>query len=137
MKLGMIITCITLAASIAAAQGGELILIQTTPSGATVYLKGDFEFVAKTPANLPSNLSGQYKTKITRPGYESWKGDLAFIPGNPNNFNIELKRKTRLKAGFRSLSYTRLGAALRRQCDSGWYYHPKCCVCRWRALFPR
>jgi|WetSurMetagenome_2_1015567.scaffolds.fasta_scaffold77330_2 hypothetical protein len=103
MKLGTIIICLALAASVASAQNGQTILIQTTPSGATVYLKGDFEYIAKTPANLPSNLTGLYKAKITRPGYESWKGDLTFIPGNANNFNIELKRKTRLKAGFRSL----------------------------------
>jgi hypothetical protein len=103
MKLGTIIIWLTLAASIASAQDGQTILIQTTPSGATVYLKGDFEYIAKTPANLPSNLTGLYKAKITRPGYESWKGDLTFIPGNANNFNIELKRKTRFKAGLRSL----------------------------------
>jgi hypothetical protein len=103
MKLGTLIVWLTLAASIAAAQNQESIKINTTPSGATVYLKGDFEYIAKTPANLPSNLSGQYKAKVTRPGYESWKGNLTFIPGNANNFNIDLKRKTRLKAGFRSL----------------------------------
>jgi hypothetical protein len=103
MKLGTIIIWLTLAVSIASAQDGQTILIQTTPSGATVYLKGDFEYIAKTPANLPTNLTGLYKAKITRPGYESWKGDLTFIPGNANNFNIELKRKTRFKAGLRSL----------------------------------
>ena len=103
MKPVIMIIWFTLAASIAAAQNQETIRINTNPSGATVYLKGDFEYIAKTPANLPSNLAGQYKAKITRPGYESWKGNLTFVPGNQNNFNIELKRKTRIKAGFRSL----------------------------------
>lgn len=103
MKLGTIILWLTLAGSAALAQEKESILLNTNPTGATVYLKGDFELVAKTPANLPSTLSGRYNAKITRPGYESWKGELTFIPGSPNNINIELKRKTRFKAGIRSL----------------------------------
>jgi len=105
MKIGTIILLVwlILVSSLAFAQDKESYLLNTNPTGATVYLKGDFELVAKTPANLPSTLTGLYKAKITRPGYESWKGELTFVPGNSNNVNIELKRKTRFKAGLRSL----------------------------------
>jgi hypothetical protein len=94
-------------ASLASAQdqnnSSPVFLINTNPGGATVYLNGEHSLIANTPAQLPSNLSGRYRTKIIRAGYESWKGELTFVPGTSNNFNIELKRKTRLKAGLRSL----------------------------------
>ncbi len=78
-------------------------IVITNPAGATVYLDGEYHLVASTPASLPSNLSGQYKTKIIRPGYESWRGELTFVPGMPNTVNIDLKKKTAFKAGLRSL----------------------------------
>jgi hypothetical protein len=81
---------------------GSFILI-TNPAGATVYLNGDHSLIANTPAQLPANLAGKYQTKIVRAGYESWKGELNFIAGSPNSINISLTRKTRLKAGIRSL----------------------------------
>jgi hypothetical protein len=41
--------------------------------------------------------------RISRPGYESWKGDLSFLPESSNSVNINLNKKTRFKAGLRSL----------------------------------
>lgn len=75
----------------------------TNPPGATAYLHGEYDLVVNTPANLPSDLSGKYRVKITRPGYESWSGELSFMPGSPNSVNINLSKKTRFKAGLRSL----------------------------------
>lgn len=84
------------------AQTKDEILITTKPPGATVYLDGDFELVANTPARLPADISGRYKAKITRPGYETWKGELTFVPGSPNQIEIRLTSKTRFKAFVRS-----------------------------------
>ena len=85
------------------AQDNGEILISTRPPGATVYLYGAYDLVANTPARLPSDLSGRYKAKITRPGYEIWKGELTFVPGSVNDIDIKLSKKTRIKASLRSL----------------------------------
>jgi hypothetical protein len=78
-------------------------IFTTNPPGATAYFYGDYELVVNTPANLPSDFAGKYKVKVTRPGYESWTGELSFMPGAPSSVNINLSRKTRIKAGLRSL----------------------------------
>jgi hypothetical protein len=78
-------------------------ILTTNPPGATVYFYGDYNLVVNTPAILPANLEGKYKVRIIRPGYETWKGELALLPGNPENINVDLSQKTRFKAGLRSL----------------------------------
>jgi hypothetical protein len=85
------------------AQEEERILISTKPSGATIYLKGEFDIVANTPAHLPMDISGRYKAKITRPGYETWKGELTFVPGSANDVEVALSAKSRYKASLRSI----------------------------------
>ncbi len=87
----------------AAGQDDQQITIVTSPPGATVFLYGEMDLIANTPARLPLKLSGRYQAKITRPGYETWKGDLTFVPGSNNNFEIKMTRKSRLKAGLRSV----------------------------------
>lgn len=94
---------IVVIASTVSAQDVGKITISTNPSGATVYLRGEFDIVANTPATLPENISGRYQAKITRPGYETWKGDLTFIPGSANIIEIRLSQKTRIKAAARSI----------------------------------
>ncbi len=94
---------IAVMASTVSAQDVGKITISTNPSGATVYLRGEFDLVANTPATLPENISGRYQAKITRPGYETWKGDITFIPGNANSIEIKLSQKTRIKATARSI----------------------------------
>jgi hypothetical protein len=89
--------------SSAVAQDESGITITTNPSGATVYLRGELDLVANTPASLPTSISGRYRAEITRPGYETWKGDFTFIPGSSNSVAIELSRKTRMKAMLRSM----------------------------------
>ncbi|HBC46774.1 MAG TPA: hypothetical protein DCZ43_06985 [candidate division Zixibacteria bacterium] len=85
------------------AQKTDNYILTTNPAGATAYFCGEYSLVVNTPAALPSNLSGQYKVRIARPGYETWKGELSFLPGSPNSVNINLSPKTRFKAGLRSL----------------------------------
>jgi hypothetical protein len=78
-------------------------ILTTNPPGATAYFYGDYNLVINTPAILPTNLEGKYKVRITRPGYETWKGELALLPGSPENINVDLSQKSRFKAGLRSL----------------------------------
>ena len=85
------------------AQEKEGITITTRPPGATVYLDGEYNVVANTPARLPLNISGRYKVKITRPGFETWSGELTLLPGSGDEITINLGKKTRFKALIRSL----------------------------------
>jgi hypothetical protein len=101
-KTGLLIFMIFCFSS-AFAQEESKITITTNPSGATVYLRGEMDLVANTPASLPTTISGRYKAEVIRPGYETWKGDFTFVPGSPNNIAIKLSRKTRVKATFRSM----------------------------------
>ncbi len=98
-----IVGVLALSWSMSWAQDEGRILISTRPPGATLYLYGAHDLVANTPARLPSDLSGRYKAKITRPGYENWKGELTFVPGGLNDIDIKLSEKTRKKAALRSL----------------------------------
>lgn len=75
----------------------------TNPAGATACLDGEYDIITNTPARLPSNLSGNYEAKISLPGYENWKGQLVFAAGMSNDIEINLSRKTPLKASLRSL----------------------------------
>jgi hypothetical protein len=101
-KTGLLIFMIFCFSS-ALAQEDSKITITTNPSGATVYLRGEMDLVANTPASLPTTISGRYKAEVVRPGYETWKGDFTFVPGNPNNIAIKLSKKTRVKATLRSM----------------------------------
>ncbi len=85
------------------AQDKDNIILTTRPAGATIYLNGEYEVVANAPARLPSSIAGRYNVKITRPGYETWKGILTFVPGSANNMTIDLSRKTRFKSCLRSI----------------------------------
>lgn len=102
-SLAIIIAIVTLISSLSLAQEDKGITISTNPSGATVYLDGEIDLVANTPARIPSDISGRFRAEITRPGYETWKGDLTLVPGSSKNIEIRLSRKTRLKAALRSL----------------------------------
>ncbi len=85
------------------AQDDIKISISTRPPGATIYLYGEHDLVANTPARLPSQLSGLYRAKITRPGYENWNGELTLVAGIANDIEINLSKVTRKKAALRSL----------------------------------
>jgi hypothetical protein len=87
----------------ASAQESEGILLSTNPSGATVHLFGPYDIVANAPARIPADISGRFRATVTRPGYETWKGEVSFVPGGNNDVEFMLSRKTRLKAAVRSL----------------------------------
>jgi hypothetical protein len=103
-KITFIVMFLLIPVSIVVAQQKDAnIILITNPTGATIYLNGEYNLVASSPASLPSNLSGHYNLRVVRSGYEPWRGEMTFIPGTPNDINIKLTRKTRFKAGLRSL----------------------------------
>jgi hypothetical protein len=102
--ISLIVLLIFLPVSFAIAQQKDTnISLTTNPTGAVIYLYGEYNLVVSSPASLPSNLSGNYKLRVIRSGYEPWRGELTFIPGTTNDVNIKLVRKTRFRAGLRSL----------------------------------
>ena len=78
-------------------------VINSDPPGAVITLDGEYKISATTPCRLPNDVNGKFALKATMPGYESWKGDIVIIPGQPNNFTLDLSAKTRFKAAVRSL----------------------------------
>jgi lipopolysaccharide/colanic/teichoic acid biosynthesis glycosyltransferase len=79
------------------------VMINSNPTGAMVTLKGEYEFVGRTPFFLPYPLTGQYQIKATKSGFESKAKDHIFSPSNGRFFEITLARKTPAKAFYRSL----------------------------------
>jgi hypothetical protein len=81
--------------------GGKFSLY-SKPSGVLVYMEGDYDFVGRTPCELPFNLMGTYKVKALKRGYENWSTKVTLVDDRSNSLYIKLAPKTRLKAGLRS-----------------------------------
>ena len=76
--------------------------IYSKPSGALVYIEGDYDFIGHTPCQLPFNLAGTYKIKAIKRGYENWSTRTTLVGDERNSLYIKLVPKTRLKAALRS-----------------------------------
>ena len=84
--------------------GGKFSLY-SEPSGVLVYMEGDYDFVGRTPCELPFNLMGTYKVKALKRGYENWSTKVTLVDDRSNSLYIKLVPKTRLKAGLRSVIF--------------------------------
>ncbi len=87
------------------------LVIESNPTGAVVVLRGSYEWIGQTPWRLFRDLNGLYRVEARLPGYETWRGDVVLGPGAPQNLQIDLGRKTRLKAAVRSLFFPGWGQA--------------------------
>ncbi|HVP37172.1 MAG TPA: DUF5683 domain-containing protein [Terriglobales bacterium] len=76
--------------------------ITSVPSGATVFLEGEYSLNATTPATLPLNLKGRYKIRAFKEGYEGWSTSIWLDGITPKLITITLSPKTRLKGALRS-----------------------------------
>lgn len=85
--------------------GVNLIKIQSSPSGATVQLKGLYSIVGRTPFLVPYPLQGRYKVKATKEGYQSETSHVNFFGNTESSIFIKLKPRTRIKAAMRSLVF--------------------------------
>lgn len=80
------------------------IIINSNPVGASVELAGDCTIIGQTPCHIRHELAGRYRLKVVKPGYET-KNQLVTLAFNePRNIEIQLTRKSRWKAGFRSFA---------------------------------
>jgi hypothetical protein len=96
-------------ASIAWAQEGEMVTpsggafsLYSKPSGALIYVEGDYDFVGHTPCQLPFGLVGTYKVRALKRGYETWSTKVTLVGDRQNSLYIKLVSKSRFKAAWRS-----------------------------------
>lgn len=82
------------------AQG--FVTIISAPSGAEILLSGEAIITGITPSTFRYSLSGSYRLKVSRPGYETFKSHLLIDPGKEMLVDIRLVPKTRFKALARS-----------------------------------
>ena len=76
-------------------------LIQSKPAGATVHIEN--EIIGKTPCRFPYELSGRYRLKAQKKGYETWSRRIDFDHFNRDSLFIALAPKRHYKAVLRSL----------------------------------
>lgn len=81
------------------------ITLSTNPNGAKIEMKGEYIITGVTPLKIPYDLTGVYKIKSSRNGYENWSAIYDFSGNNSKDFFFKLKPKTRFKAGLRSIFF--------------------------------
>lgn len=79
------------------------VVVSSVPAGVMITLQGEYEFVGRTPFTLPYPLTGQYRIKATKDGYESKTKDHTFSLSNGHIYEISLTCKTPTRAFYRSL----------------------------------
>ncbi|MFQ5628688.1 MAG: DUF5683 domain-containing protein [bacterium] len=75
--------------------------ITSKPTGALVYMAGEYEFIGRTPFVIPYQLYGRYNIKVNKRGYESIHSYYRFT-AERRAISIRLKPKKASKAFFRS-----------------------------------
>lgn len=75
--------------------------ITSKPTGALVYMTGEYEFIGRTPFVVPYKLYGRYNIKVNKRGYESIHSYYRFT-AERRAISIHLRPKTARKALFRS-----------------------------------
>jgi hypothetical protein len=81
---------------------GGTFSLYSKPSGAFVYLVGDYDFIGLTPCEVPFTLQGNYRVKAVKRGYEDWATQITVIGDRQNSLYIKLSPKTKWKAAIRS-----------------------------------
>lgn len=79
------------------------VLINTDPQGSLVKLEGDVTLSGVTPVKFARNLSGTYRIKVVRDGYENYRSTAYFSVSQFSQLDIRLVPKTRFKSFIRSL----------------------------------
>jgi hypothetical protein len=72
------------------------------PSGAFVYLQGDYDFTGVTPCEVPFTLEGKYHVKALKRGFEDWSSQITLMGDRQNSLYIKLSPKTKWKTAMRS-----------------------------------
>ncbi len=85
--------------------------ILTRPTGAFVFLEGEYGLAGRAPYTVTYFLRGTYEIKTKLRGYEDWSADYFFSGKGTEKISIKLSPKTRLKALMRSAVIPGMGQA--------------------------
>lgn len=85
--------------------------ILTRPTGAIVFLEGEYGLAGRAPYTVTYFLRGNYEIKTKLRGYEDWSADYFFNGRGAEKISIKLSPKTRLKALLRSAVVPGMGQA--------------------------
>jgi hypothetical protein len=101
--LMLFIALVAIAASAipARAQSGGVV-ITSVPSGAIVELEGEHVLRGVTPWRLDRGLSGPFRVRAYKLGYNDWEGLVMLSSSRRDSISVRLGRKTRVSAGWRS-----------------------------------
>jgi len=101
LMLLAVLAALAVSAPEAAAQSGGVI-ITSVPSGAIVELDGEHVLRGVTPWRLDRGLSGPFRVRAYKLGYNDWEGLVMLSSTRRDSISVRLTRKTRLGAGWRS-----------------------------------
>ncbi|MFZ5981831.1 MAG: DUF5683 domain-containing protein [Candidatus Zixiibacteriota bacterium] len=82
-------------------QGG--FLVESTPAGAEIILRGEVVVTGVTPTIFSQPLFGEYQVEINKFGYENYSSRVVLDPTKPLTLTVKLTPKTRYKAAVRSM----------------------------------
>lgn len=85
--------------------------ILTRPTGAIVFLEGEYGLAGRAPYTVTHFLRGNYRIKTKLRGYEDWSTDYYFNGKGNDKISIKLSPKTRVKALARSALVPGMGQA--------------------------
>ena len=100
-------------------QGG--FLVESTPAGAEVLLKGEAVVAGISPTIFNQPLVGEYKVEIKKYGYENYSTRVILDPTKPITLSIKLTPKTRYKAAVRSMLVPGWGQIYGEQKTKGFF----------------
>ncbi len=83
--------------------GQSGLTITSNPPGAEVILEGDAMVTGVTPTAFRYPLIGEYKVVVRKHGYEDYKSRLVLDPSKEFSLDVNLSRKTGIKAAVRSM----------------------------------
>ncbi len=84
---------------------GGAVTIESTPPGVLVYLKGEHQFVGRTPFLVPYALFGKYRLHANRRGYNALASEHNFTGESNSVVMLRLSPKTPFKALSRSIVF--------------------------------
>ena len=101
-------------------EGG--LLVNTSPPGAEVRVIGAISISGLSPIKFLQGLEGNYRIRINKYGFETYKSSVFLQAGRELNLTVKLKPKTRLKAAARSLFIPGWGQAYTEQKTKGFVF---------------
>ncbi len=79
------------------------LVLKSQPPGAQATLTGEAVVSGITPVHFRQMLIGDYEVKLEKYGYETYTTRVVLDPSRQTTLDVKMAKKTRFKAGLRSL----------------------------------